>query len=89
MTDRFLFDLAPGWKLGADANQWMLMRGRKRHAEVTWQPVAYIGSTTSVLWRCMREKGIGPTLEAQAKLNALPERFLDWRAMWKLKGNKL
>jgi len=79
MADRFLFSLSDGWALGADDNQWMLLRGRNRHAEIAWQPVAYIASTKTNLLLCMAEKDIRLTAYAQAQLDELPERFLDWR----------
>ena len=78
MADRLLFPLSDGWSLGADNNQWMLLRGRNRRAEVAWQPVAYIGSTKTNLLLCMAEKGIQITADAQVQLDELPERFLDW-----------
>ena len=78
MADRLLFKLSDGWALGADDNQWMLMRGRKRPAETVWQPVAYIGSTKTNLLLCMAEKDIQITDDAQAQLDNLPECFLDW-----------
>ena len=78
-TNRFLFDLADGWALGADEKQWMLLRARKRHAQTIWQPIAFIASTKLILLRCMLENGVQPTVEARAKIDRLPERFLDWR----------
>jgi len=77
--DRILFELAPGWALGADRNQWIVMRRRKRRDQHYWHPVSFIGSTKTTLLRVLREKGIQPTPEAKIALNALPERFLDWR----------
>jgi hypothetical protein len=79
MADRLLFALSDGWALGANNNQWMQLRGRKRHAETVWQPVAYIASTKTDLLLSMAEKDIQLTEDAQARLNGLPERFLDWR----------
>ena len=78
MADRFLFSLSDGWALGADNNQWMLMRGRKRHAETVWQPAAFIASTKTNLLLCMAEKAIRLTADAQVQLDNLPECFLDW-----------
>ena len=79
MSDRFLFQLAEGWALGADDLQWMLLRARKRHAETVWQPVVFIASTKSILRRCMAESGIRITANVQALLDELPERFQEWR----------
>jgi hypothetical protein len=79
MSERFILLLADGYALGADNNQWMLLRPRKRHAETVWQPVAYIASTKTDLLLSMAEKDIQLTEDAQVRLNGLPERFLDWR----------
>jgi len=79
MADRFIFQLAEGWALGADDKQWSLLRGRNRHAETVWQPVAFIASTKTNLLLCMAEKGIRLTADTQAKLDELPERFLEWQ----------
>jgi len=79
MVDRFLFELAEGWTLGADDLQWMLLRARKRHAETVWQPVAFIASTKSILRRCMAESGVQLTPTAEGRFDALPEQFRDWR----------
>ena len=80
MADRFIFQLAEGWALGADDNQWMLLRGRNRHAETIWQPAAFIASTKTNLLLCMAEKDIQLTVDAQVQLDELPERFLDFRS---------
>lgn len=74
-----LFHLAPGWALGADQNQWIVLRSRKRQDKSYYQPLSFIGSNKTVLLRVLREKGIQPTPDALAELDALPERFLDWR----------
>jgi hypothetical protein len=79
-SSRILFQLNDGWALGADPRQWMLLRARKRHAQVTWQPVAFIASTKDVLRRCMRENGVHPSPDAKQNLDMLPDRFSDWVA---------
>ena len=72
MADRFIFQLAEGWALGADDNQWMLLRGRKRHAETIWQPAAFIASTKTNLLLCMAEKPAGSLLmREQSWMNCL------------------
>ncbi len=38
----------------------------------------YIGSEKRILWRCIRERRIALTPEAQARLDALPEKFQDF-----------
>ena len=80
MSGRSLFQLADGWALGADDNQWMLLRARKRHVETVWQPVSFIASTKTALHRCMAENGIQVTADAQTQLDELPERFQDWQS---------
>ena len=79
MADRLLFALSDGWALGADNNQWMLLRGRKRHAETVLATCRLIASTKTDLLLSMAEKDIQITADAQAQLDELPERFLDWR----------
>jgi|TARA_B100000315_G_scaffold31795_1_gene26822 hypothetical protein len=78
-NDRILFGLAPGWALGADRNQWIVMRRRKRRDQHYWNPISFIGSTKTTLLRVLREKGIHTSEKGQAALDSLPERFLDWR----------
>jgi hypothetical protein len=45
-----------------------------------WRGVSFIGSEKHVLRRCIREAGVVLTAEAQARLDALPEQFLDFVA---------
>ncbi len=78
MRHKNLISLAPGWALGWDKLQWMLLRGRKRYAETTWQPVAYIASEKHILLRCMAENGCTPDTAGVATLDVLPERFCDF-----------
>ena len=78
MKDEFLFELAEGWALRFDELQWMICRERKRHAQVVWHPVSFIGCTKAALLVCMRQRGIIRTPEAQAKLDQMSERFQDW-----------
>ena len=42
--------------------------------------VLFIGGEKRVLLRCLREKGVVLTAEAQVRLDALPERFMDFVA---------
>ncbi len=41
---------------------------------------SFIGSTKATLARVLGEKGVVLTAEAQARLDALPERFIDFVA---------
>ncbi len=90
MTDKPLFNLdAEGrWRLAYDANQWVVQRRvgtpRRRGSDSAamhstgWRGVSFIGSTKRVLRRVLGEKGVVLTPEAQARLDVLPERFLDF-----------
>jgi hypothetical protein len=78
-TGRFLFELEPGWALKADNNQWMVCRKQMRKGDITWQPKSYVGSTRAMLMRVIGQKGIRLPPGACIALNALPEKFLDWR----------
>ncbi len=40
----------------------------------------FVGSKKATLRRVLREKGVPLTAEAQARLDALPERFIDFVA---------
>lgn len=78
MSDRHLFDLAPGWALGYDERQWMVMKGRQKNGKQIWRPVSFVASTKLVLARVIGEHGITPTPAAQKSLDQLPERFKEW-----------
>ena len=88
MADNRLFDLdAEGrWRLAYDRQQWIIQRrkGPPRPSGVVpgrdsgWMAVSFIGGKKATLARLFREKGIVLTPEAQARLDALPERFLDF-----------
>ena len=78
MSDRHLFDLAPGWALGYDERQWMVMKGRQKNGKQIWRPVSFVASTKLVLARVIGEHGITPTPAAQKSLDQLPERFREW-----------
>jgi len=85
MSDNILFQLAPGWALGADNQQWILfkadkrgLQAKKRHRRAPWRAVSFIASTKTVLMRVLNEKGVVPTLEAQAALDTLPDTFQKW-----------
>ncbi len=88
MTDKPLFSLdAEGrWRLAYDRQQWVVQRRRlapRRSeragiADSGWRGVSFIGSTKATLARVLGEKGVILTAEAQARLDALPERFMDF-----------
>ena len=87
MADRSLFTLdAKGrWRLAYDSNQWIIQRrkgparpaNRSGIAESGWRGVSFVGGKKATLGRIFREKGISLTPEAQARFDALPERFTD------------
>ncbi len=88
MADNPLFNLDPEgrWRLAYDAQQWVIQRrkgsarpsNRSGIAESGWRGVSFVGSTKATLRRVLREAGVGLTAEAQARLDALPEQFLDF-----------
>ncbi len=92
MADKPLFNLdAEGrWRLAYDRQQWVLQHRTKKarvsHTEggsirdSGWRGVSFIGSTKATLARVLGERGITLTPEAQARLDALPERFTDFIA---------
>ncbi len=93
MADNPLFNLdAEGrWRLAYDRNQWVIQRRTKKPrtshteggsiADSGWRGVSFVGGKKATLARLFREKGISLTPEATARLDALPERFLDFIAV--------
>ncbi len=92
MADKPLFSLdAEGrWRLSYDRQQWVVQRRTKKTrvshteggsiADSGWRGVSFIGSEKRVLRRVLREKAVILTVEAQARLDALPETFRDFLA---------
>ncbi len=92
MADKPLFNLdAEGrWRLAYDSQQWVVQRrsGKARAAGLEarpsrgsgWEGASFIGSEKRVLRRVLGEKGVVLTAEAQARLDVLPEQFLDFVA---------
>ncbi len=92
MTDKPLFNLdAEGrWRLAYDSQQWVVQRrvgkARRRCSDSAamrrtgWRGVSFIGGKKATLHRVLGEKGVVLTAEAQARLDALPERFTDFVA---------
>ncbi len=90
MADKSLFNLdAEGrWRLAYDRQQWVLHRrdGPPRASEAPagrnsgYRAVSFVGGTKTTLRRVLREAGVILTPEAQARLDALPEQFLDFIA---------
>ncbi len=92
MADKPLFNLdADGrWRLAYDRQQWIIQRRKgkpspahsKRSgiADSNWRGVSFVGGKKATLDRLFREKGISLTAEAQARFDALPERFIDYIA---------
>ncbi len=90
MADNPLFNLDPEgrWRLAYDAQQWVIQRRTQKPrvrrleghaiADSGWRGVSFVGGKKTTLARLFREKGISPTPEAQARLDALPEQFLDF-----------
>ncbi len=90
MADKPLFNLdAEGrWRLAYDRNQWVIQRrkGPPRPYGVVpgrasgWMALSFVGGKKATLERLFREKGISLTPEAQSRLDALPEQFMDFIA---------
>ncbi len=92
MADKPLFNLdAKGrWRLAYDSNQWVIQRRTKKarvsHTEggsirdSGWRGVSFVGGKKATLARVLGEKGVVLTAEAAARLDALPERFMDFIA---------
>ncbi len=90
MADKPLFNLdAKGrWRLAYDRQQWVIQqrRGKARASHIEgrsiarsgYEAVSFIGSEKRVLTRVLGEKRVVLTAEAQARLDALPERFMDF-----------
>ena len=88
MTDTPLFtlDADARWRLAYDSQQWIVQRkvGSPRPGkgaavrDTGWKGVSFVGSTKRILRRVLRESGVVLTPEALARLDALPERFLDF-----------
>ncbi len=88
MADNPLFNLDPEgrWRLAYDRQQWIIQRrkGPARPCGVVpgrdfgWMAVSFVGGKKATLARLFREKGISLTPEVQARLDALPEQFLDF-----------
>ncbi len=47
-------------------------------ADSGWRGVSFVGGKKATLVRVLGEKGVGLTAEAAARLDALPEQFLDF-----------
>ena len=88
MADKSLFNLdAEGrWRLSYDRQQWILQRraGSPRAGkgsavrDTGWKAVSFVGSSKRILRRVLGEAGVALTPEAQARLDALPEQFLNF-----------
>ena len=92
MADKPLFtlDAEARWRLAFDPLQWIVQRRvgtpRRRGSDSAamrstgWRGTDYVGLEKRVLYRCIAERGIVLTAEAQARLDALPEKFADFIA---------
>jgi|TARA_Y100000310_G_scaffold334630_2_gene414830 hypothetical protein len=78
MTDRIIFELADGWALGFDPNQWIVLRRRNLRTQSGWKPVSFIASKKCILLRVLREKHIQPSPQAIEYLDAMPDTFQEW-----------
>ena len=89
MADKPLFNLDPKgrWRLAFDSNQWIIQRrvgkplsGRSDSsagATSGWKAVSSLGGRKATLERLFGEKEVVLAPEAIARLDALPEQFMD------------
>ena len=75
MKDRVFLDLCDGWSLGADKNQWVLLRARKRRDQTYLNPEAFVATEKRILLRVLLEKGVQPTFDVEEAFKAMPEIF--------------
>ena len=89
MTDTlFPLDADSRWRLAHDELQWIVQRKSQAarpgnsHGmrDSGWRGVSYVGSEKRILYRCIREHGVILTADATARLDALPEQFVDFVA---------
>ncbi len=92
MTDKplFILDAEARWRLAFDRQQWVVQRRTKKArvshteggsiADSGWRGVSFIGGTKATLRRVLGEKRVILTAEAQARLDALPDMFMDFIA---------
>ncbi len=92
MADKplFILDAKGRWRLAYDRQQWVIQRRAQKPrvrrleghaiADSGWRGVSFIGGKKATLGRILGEKGMPLTAEAQARLDALPERFMDFIA---------
>ncbi len=92
MADKPLFtlDAECRWRLAHDRQQWIIQRRTKKArvsrseggsiADSGWRGVSFVGGKKATLDRLFREKGISLTPEANARIDALPEQFMDFIA---------
>ncbi len=86
----FILDADSRWRLAYDRQQWIIQRragkplsGRSDSsagATSGWKAVSFVGGKKATLHRLFREKGISLTPEANARIDALPEQFMDFIA---------
>jgi hypothetical protein len=90
MSDRIFLHLCPGWALGYNKLQWMIMKADKMPPEgvlslptARFRAVSFIACYKRVLCRVLREKGITPTPKAQSYIDAMPDTFREWQQLRK------
>ena len=84
MSDGILIELAPGWALGFDQQQWILYRVYFKRDTERLLPVSFIASTKAILLRVINETEINLTPEASEYIDAMPDTFRAWYRRHKL-----
>ncbi len=69
-----------GWCSVARGHRASAAQTARRCAGRAGRGFPFVGSKKATLRRVLREKGVPLTAEAQARLDALPERFMDFIA---------
>ena len=87
----FILDAEARWRLAYDPLQWVVQRRKSKAPAASsdrslmrkpnWKGTDFVGLEKRILYRCIAERGIVLTVEAQARLDALPEQFMDFIAV--------
>lgn len=83
----FQLDAEDKWYLGADSLQWIIYRKRISKGKEMMVGRCFPCSK-KLIYRTCREDGIELTDEAKAKLDSLPEMFLDFHELYQTKSGK-
>ncbi len=77
MADTQFLRLSDRWALAYDEAQWIF----QRREGAAWRGVCFIAESRDIFSRVFDEKGIDPTPEARAYIDAMPDTFREWIAI--------